>query len=130
MGTRSSGDERGAVAVEFVLMAPLLLLILFAVIAYGRLFSEISVMNSAAREGGRVAALRGSSGEVQSAVTDAANPYTVSGSVSVSTTCTDDNRGDFVTVSWTQSFSDLSESLPFPLPMPASQLIKSVFRCE
>lgn len=125
-----SRDERGAVAVEFVLMAPILLLVLFAVISYGRLFSEISVMTSAAREGGRVAALRGSSGEVQSAVASAADPYTVSGPISVSTTCTEENRGAFVTISWTQSFTAIKESIPLPLPMPGSRLIKGVFRCE
>lgn len=125
-----TSDEKGAVAVEFALMAPILLLVLFAIVSYGRLFSEIQVMNAAAREGGRVAALRGDAGAVQAAVTSAAAPYTVTGSVTPSTTCSDANRGAFVTVSWTQSFSSLKASLPFPLPMPDSHLIKGVFRCE
>ena len=130
MRGRGSDGERGAVAVEFALMAPILLLVLFAIVSYGRLFSEIQVMNAAAREGGRVAALRGSAAAVQAAVTNAAQPYSVTGSVTTSTVCNDANRGLFVTVSWTQSFSALKASLPFPLPMPDSQAIKGVFRCE
>lgn len=53
---RSRGD-RGAAAVEFALVAPLLLLIVFAIISYGVMFSFRQGLSQAAAEGARAAAL-------------------------------------------------------------------------
>ncbi|GAA4695496.1 TadE family protein [Nocardioides nanhaiensis] len=49
--------ERGAAAVEFALVAPLLLVIVFAIISYGVMFSFRQGLSQAAAEGARAAAL-------------------------------------------------------------------------
>ena len=50
-------DDRGAVAVEFALVLPVLIVLVFGVVDFGRVFfAQISV-TQAAREGSRLAAL-------------------------------------------------------------------------
>ena len=49
--------DRGAVAVEFALLLPLLLLIIFGVIDFGRAFNAQITITQAAREGARLEAL-------------------------------------------------------------------------
>jgi Flp pilus assembly protein TadG len=53
---RGAGD-RGAAAVEFALLLPLLLLIVFGLIDFGRALNAQITLTQAAREGARLAAL-------------------------------------------------------------------------
>ncbi len=48
-------DERGAAAIEMVLVAPALLLLLAVILGSGRLFSSRSALDAVAREAGRSA---------------------------------------------------------------------------
>lgn len=76
---RPSAD-RGAAAVEFALVLPLLLLIVFATIDFGRALNAQIVLTQAAREGVRLAALGGSQAAVVSRTQAAAtglSPVTV-----------------------------------------------------
>jgi Flp pilus assembly protein TadG len=122
-------DERGAAAVEFALIVGVLVLVVFGIIEFGRAYSEVNVMQGAAREGARLAAVRADRSEVVARVRLAAAPYRVDGTPSVSTTCDEDTTGDPVTVSWTQT-------IEFDIPMlPGGQItkpgrIQGVFRCE
>ncbi|MFY9588638.1 MAG: TadE/TadG family type IV pilus assembly protein [Actinomycetota bacterium] len=50
-------DERGASAVEFAIIASLLLLILFGTITFGITFNRIQGLQSSAREGARLGSL-------------------------------------------------------------------------
>jgi Flp pilus assembly protein TadG len=60
MGIHKERSERGAAAVEFALVMPLLFLLVFGIIEFGFIFNkELSVTHSA-REGARVYALNGS----------------------------------------------------------------------
>jgi Flp pilus assembly protein TadG len=50
-------DERGAAAVEFALVLPVIILLLFGIIEFGRAWNVKQVLTDAAREGARVAAV-------------------------------------------------------------------------
>lgn len=54
---RRDARERGAALVEFALIAPLLFTILFGVIEFGWVFSQVLDMRHGAREGARLAAV-------------------------------------------------------------------------
>ena len=49
--------DRGSVAVEFALLLPLLLLLVFGIIDFGRALNAQITLTQAAREGARLAAL-------------------------------------------------------------------------
>jgi hypothetical protein len=64
--------ERGSAAVEFALVLPLLLVIVVGVVQFGLVFHTRMSLQSAAREGGRVASVPGvGSAEVVSRVSSA-----------------------------------------------------------
>ena len=99
MHKRSYGREHGASAVEFALILPLLVVLVFGIIEFGLAFTRSQAMQAAAREGGRVAAIGLSAQDVQDAVRDAVGPVGIdSGDVAV---CIDDgtatvcSNGDF-----------------------------------
>ena len=51
--------ERGSAAVEFAMVLPLLLLLIFGIIDFGRMLNDKITLNEAAREGARSSALQG-----------------------------------------------------------------------
>lgn len=65
-------SDRGAVAVEFALVLPLLIVLVFGVIDFGRLFNAQITVTQAAREGARLAALGNSVSTVTTRSTAAA----------------------------------------------------------
>ncbi len=78
--------DRGSVAVEFALLLPVLLLIIFGVIDFGRAINDQITLTQAAREGARLASLGYSTSAVQARAQSAAtglSPVTVT----VSTSC-------------------------------------------
>lgn len=112
---------------EFALIASVLFLFVFGIIEFGRLFSELEVLNSAAREGARAAAVRGDAVDVETAVEEAAVPYALDNPPVADKTCDDDTSGEPVTVAWDQHF-EISVGL---LPAFNQDLeIRGVFRCE
>jgi Flp pilus assembly protein TadG len=68
--------DRGAAAVEFALVMPVLLLLVFGIVDAGRLLNMQLALTQAAREGVRVAALGGSAGEATSRAQNALFPVT------------------------------------------------------
>ncbi len=56
-GGRWLRDERGAAAVEFALVLPVVLMMLFGIIEFGRAWNVRQTLTDAAREGARVAAV-------------------------------------------------------------------------
>ncbi|MBI2238007.1 MAG: pilus assembly protein [Actinobacteria bacterium] len=129
--------QGGAAAVEFAIIASLLIVLVFGIIVYGLAFSKLEVLNAAAREGARYAAVRcepdASSGCTNQLIEDrvkaAAVPYQnqLTNDPAADRVCTDATSGQAVTVSWTQS-------IPINIPLlPAftyTKTIKGVFRCE
>lgn len=65
-------DDSGAVAVEFALVFPLLILVLFGVIEYGAVYNAQLVVTGAAREAAREMAVTGNAGSARSAALTAA----------------------------------------------------------
>jgi Flp pilus assembly protein TadG len=53
----SQPSERGAVAVEFALLAPILIMLLLGIMEFGRAYNTQMVLTNAAREGARVMAI-------------------------------------------------------------------------
>jgi Flp pilus assembly protein TadG len=124
--------EDGAAAVEFALVLPILLLLVFGIFSFGQFYSQYEVLQGAAREGARAAAVRSDPSDVKDRVYEAADPYTPTKPPAVSVSsgggaCTDQTVGDQVTVKWDQKF-DIS--LPFVPAVDTDVLIKGVFRCE
>lgn len=67
-------DERGAAAVEFALLLPVLMLILFGIIEFGMIMYSREVITNASREGARTgivqATVKPTTGEIQTVVTN------------------------------------------------------------
>lgn len=74
-------DERGSMAVEVVLMIPILVLFMLLVVAGGRYVSVRADMDAAARDAARAASLERSSGAARSAA-DASASAALEGSAS------------------------------------------------
>jgi Flp pilus assembly protein TadG len=120
-------SQIGAAAVEFALVAGILFTLVFGIIEFGRVYSQLQVFNSAAREGARVAAVRGTSDEIEDAVITAAAGYDLDETPVADKTCDDSSHGQPVTVSWNQHFEISLGLLP---PVDKDLEIKGVFRCE
>ena len=120
-------SEDGVVAVEFAIVSVVLLMIVFGVIEFGRTYSQYEVLQGAAREGARRAAVRAPAGQVVGAVYEAASPFTPTTAPVITGQCTEDTVGQPVSVSWDQSFQI---SIPFIPPATVTRTIKGVFRCE
>jgi Flp pilus assembly protein TadG len=79
--------DRGATAVEFALLLPVLFLLLFGVIDFGRALNAQITLTQAAREGARLAALGQSGATVQTRAQGAATGLTPV-TATVTTACT------------------------------------------
>ena len=138
---RRVGHQHGAVAVEFALILPLLLLIVVGVLEFGRVWSQVQVFQGAAREGARCAAVQAgeqSAGlpvcDIQASIDSASGAYTpdtdatvvVEGGNGTPFACSD-RIGQDVTVSWAQP---LEISIPFWRDVTVTTNIEGVFRCE
>ncbi len=82
----SQARDRGAAAVEFALCLPLLLLLVFGIIDFGRALNAQITLSQAAREGVMLAAEGDSSAAVQ-ARAEAAAPELGAISVTIATAC-------------------------------------------
>lgn len=88
--------ERGAAAVEFALILPVLLLLVFGIVEFGRVYNIQTSMTAAAREGARAMAIDNDSVAATAAAVSAAAPYSLSTTqVSVSpASCPSSNTTD------------------------------------
>ena len=65
-------DERGATAVEFGMIVPLLLILVLGIVEFGHAFQVQGTLSAAAREGARRMALQNDQTQAQDAVREAA----------------------------------------------------------
>lgn len=82
-GRRKRG-ENGAAAVEFALIMPVLLMLLFGIIDFGYMINRGSMVNNAARDAVRVAASQGTELEVKATANAALSEVTAA---TVTVTC-------------------------------------------
>jgi Flp pilus assembly protein TadG len=97
--------DRGSVAVEFALLLPVLLLIVFGTIDFGRLINAQITLTQAAGEGARLASFGDSSSVVTTRTESAAYPWTLTSANITVTTCTAGSTADaVVTISYPFTF--------------------------
>ncbi|MEI4271896.1 TadE family protein [Klenkia sp. LSe6-5] len=130
--TRRPGrrGERGAAAVEFALVVPLLLIFLFSIISVSRAFQVQSALSGAAREAAREFAIGNDASTARQRALDTASASAVplaSSSISISpTSCRGAASGSNITVTirYTfQPFGSFAGGVAFPITGQA------VFRC-
>ena len=90
--------DRGSSAVEFALILPLLLTILFGIIDFGRLEYERITVTQAAFEGARASGFKKGDPAITAAVNAGASPLSVTFTV-VNANCTTADTATVVTVS-------------------------------
>jgi Flp pilus assembly protein TadG len=89
-GGGSRGSERGAVIVEFALIAPLLLMLVFGIIDFGWMIDRSNVVNNVARDAARTASLDGTYSQINTVATDELKDIgvTLGSNATLTVTCT------------------------------------------
>lgn len=118
--------RRGAAAVEFAVVLPVFVILVFGMIEYGRMVMVQQVITNASREGARKAVLDGATtSSVQTAVTSYLTSAKVNGgSAAVSPDPTTAASGDPITVTVNIPFSAVSW-LPSPMYLGGKTLSAS-----
>jgi Flp pilus assembly protein TadG len=102
----SDSRDRGSVAVEFALLLPVLLLLIFGIIDFGRAINDQITLTQAAREGARLASLGYSTSAVTTRAQSAAYPLSPVPTVTVTSACpTGAGTGVDAVVKLTYTFS-------------------------
>ncbi|WP_309108599.1 pilus assembly protein [Arthrobacter sp.] len=99
----SRASERGAVAVEFAILAPVLVMILLGIMEFGRAYNAQVTLTNAAREGVRVMAISNSQAAARTAARNAAvglTPGLVDSQITFSAATCPANAQMTVTVSY------------------------------
>jgi Flp pilus assembly protein TadG len=119
-----------AAAVEFALVVPVLLLLVFGIAEFGRAYNIQTTLSGAAREGARTMALQNDAGAASAATVDAARPLSLSaGQVSVSPSAcpvTDTTAADTVRVTVTYQMAYLTSLFGSSLRLTGT----GVMRCN
>ena len=130
---RALRGQRGASAVEFALIAPVLFMMIFAILGFGIAFMQLQTVRGAVREGARTLPSAPPSSQVQQKVADASTGIVPAGQVTV-TPC----PGQDTTVDTTATFDTAQlnggQGIVVTIPLlPDIHLTPSVsaqFRCE
>jgi Flp pilus assembly protein TadG len=124
----SKREQDGAVAAEFAFLAPLLVLLLVGIVQFGLAMYRVSMVESATREGARVAAVGGSSDDVRDRVETSATGFDPAELAITSSGCA--SVGDDVTVTVEATGARLRISIPFWGEQDPSYRAIATFRCE
>ena len=105
----ASKDDRGAAAVEFALVLPLLLIMLFAIIDFGWVLNQQMSVTAAAREGARYYAIHNAeAGAKAEAETRAASLVTGTATFTYPSTCSPTVEDDELTMIVHTPLTDLT----------------------
>jgi hypothetical protein len=103
--TRRKGEgEGGQSLVEFALVLPIFLLVLFAIVDFGMAFHAWIAVTNSAREGARLGAVRGSATEIEQRVWDTTGTLE-QGKLTVTVTNAEGDPGDSVIVDVSYAYS-------------------------
>jgi Flp pilus assembly protein TadG len=130
-------NQDGVAAVEFALILPLIVIILFAAIEFGVAMAKWEDYESAAREGARFAAVHcaptspcDSPSEVWAVVKASSSDFTDTNAAmpaSFAVTPLSCTSGQQVVVSWSQTFQ---MNVPLVKLYQQTRIMRGVFRCE
>lgn len=98
---RVGGNEKGQALVELALVVPILLLLLFGVVEYGRIFAAYIAVTNGAREGARIASVGSTDAVITESVkvrTDAMKLDRAKVTVTITPGSSNRVRGEKVTV--------------------------------
>src|SRR5918994_3096617 len=111
MNTKDRHESRGAAMVEFALVLPVLIVLLFGIIEFTRAYNAKTSMTHAAREGARTLALRGSVSDAQARVR-ATSPSLNQANLTITTTPASGTCTPGQTVSVVVSYQ-----MPYSIPL-------------
>jgi Flp pilus assembly protein TadG len=126
--SRAPAPDRGAAAVEFALVAPLLLVLLLGIVEFGRAYGVEAALSQAAREGARALALGEPAAAARASARAAAPSLTlVDADIAVTPgTCLGTAASTTATVTVTQRFVFLSGLFGNALTLTG----RSAMRCQ
>lgn len=128
---RNIKNRKGQSLVETALILPLLLLIVFAIIEFGRIFNAYLIITSASREGARIAAISNNDVEVKNAITLAASTLDATKlRITIQPSGTDRKQGNQVTVLIDYSVDIISPIVAELIPDPFIIKSTTVMRVE
>ncbi|MGI6452354.1 MAG: TadE/TadG family type IV pilus assembly protein [Syntrophomonadaceae bacterium] len=120
--TRFFPNEKGQGLVEMALVLPILLLLLFGIVEFGRVYGSALLVSSLARDGARFGAVGHNDAEIENLITSRAswlNPGALS--VNISPSYEDRVRGEALAVRVDYSVDLIipliADILPNPLPL-------------
>jgi len=105
-------NQKGAALVEMAIILPILLVLVFGILEYGRVMFMTNVLNNAAREGARRAAVTPTPINVDAYVTSCI-PFDKTG-IAIITSSTTSGSNTSVKVSITLPFQALTGLVPVP----------------
>src|SRR5688572_30505588 len=117
-GRRPSERDSGASAVEFALLLPVLMAVLFGIVNFGRAYAQKIELTAAAREGARTMAIKKNEADARTTVKNAAPsfvPAIADGDITISTSTCPPNTSVTVTVTRSFTYDFLVLSLPSDL---------------
>lgn len=98
-------SEKGASAVEFALILPLLIMLVFGIVEFGIAFNNYVTITHAAREGARIAAVDLNNPDLKNIIIERAFPVQITEDDIVISTTEEKNIGDPVEVEITYNIS-------------------------
>jgi hypothetical protein len=123
------GDDRGATALEFAIVAPLLLILIIGMLEFGLMYQAQLAVTHAAREGARLAAVGDGSLYDAGIVEQRAFPLTSAGGLSISRS-EPDAESVQVTVNYPWSWIIIPSGGPLDLGAPPTLSSTATMRKE
>jgi Flp pilus assembly protein TadG len=134
--------EEGAAAVEFALVAGLLVILLFGILQFGMAFWQMQSLRASVREGARVAAVGGTPAQIDAAVVKASSGALPTGFTGVTLSpaggcpnpATSIDQSVTVSLDPTKLPKGVTDVLTINIPLlpqiPLHPQISGTFRCE